>query len=289
MPGFEVIGNEELDSIKSIFENHGGVLFAHGFDARRKGRFLVRDFEKALAERFNVKYCQAVTSGTAAQLVAMKAFGVKPGDEVITQAFTFVATVEAILECGAIPVVVDIDETLNMCPKALAAAITAKTKCVIPVHMLGNPARMPEINKICAQHKITVFEDACEALGASLHGKPIGSLSEAGFFSLDFGKTITCGEGGFITTNNENLYKRMAAYHDHGHLNEPSLPRGKDLGLMSGFNFRMSELQAAVGIAQLKKLDTIVAKNRAHKKISRNCEQNQSKTINTRKMRENND
>ncbi len=267
MPGFELIGKEELQSIQSIFEDHGGVLFAHGFHDRRNGHFLVREFEQLLAKRFGVKYCQAVTSGTAAQLVALKAFGIKSGDEVITQAFTFVATVEAILECGAVPILVDVDETLNMCPKALEKALTSKTKCVIPVHMLGNPARMNEIMRICAQKNIPVFEDACEALGASLNGKPIGSLCEAGFFSLDFGKTITCGEGGFITTNNENLYKRMSAYHDHGHINDPSVPRGKDSGLMAGFNYRMSELQAAVGIAQLKKLDTIIAKNRAHKKI----------------------
>ena len=267
MPGYELVGNEELDALKAIFTTSNGCLFAHGFPAMRNGIYRVRQFEQALAKKFSSKHCQVVTSGTAAQFVTMRALGIGPGDEVITQAFTFIATVEAILECGATPVVVDVDETLNMCPTSLAAAITLKTKAIVPVHMLGNTAKMDEINTIAAQHDIPVLEDACEALGATYKGKPVGTLGRAGFFSLDFGKTITSGEGGFILTDDTNLFAKMAAYHDHGHMNAPNVPRGQDPALCSGFNFRMSEMQAAVGIVQLAKLDLIVERNRAHKHI----------------------
>ena len=265
MPGFELMGQEELQALQSIFTESGGCLFAHGFPAMRNGRFRVREFENELASKFGAKYALAVSSGTAAQFVALKALGVGRGDEVITQAFTFIATVEAIIECGATPVVVDVDETLNMCPKALKDAINSRTKAIIPVHMLGNVAKMNEINEIARARGVSVFEDACEALGATYNNKSTGTLADCGFFSLDFGKTITSGEGGFILTDSEPLYKKMAAYHDHGHINAPGVHRGQDVALCSGFNFRMTEMQAAVGSAQLKRLDFILGRNRVNK------------------------
>ena len=136
MPGFEVIGKEEELAISKIFTEGQGILFAHGFEQLRK-RFLVREFEKEVAHKFKVAYAQAVSSGTAALFVALKALGIKPGDEVITQSFTFVATVEAILLLGAIPVITEIDNTYNMDPYDLSKKITNKTKAIIPVHMAG--------------------------------------------------------------------------------------------------------------------------------------------------------
>jgi 8-amino-3,8-dideoxy-alpha-D-manno-octulosonate transaminase len=267
MPGYELIGTEEKSQLIEIFETSNGVLFPHGFDHLRNGRFRVREFEKLFSLKIGAKYTQAVTSGTVAQLVAMVAMGIKPGDEVITQAFTFVATVESILAIGAVPVIVDVDDTYNMDPKALENAITDKTKLIVPVHMLGNPCAMNEILAIAQKHNIPVLEDGCEALGATYGGKFVGTLGDAGVFSLDFAKTITTGEGGLVITNNPSYYKYAKEFHDHGHESNPDFPRGRDTRSIVGMNYRMSEMQGAVGLAQLEKLDVIVQANRTHKKF----------------------
>ena len=265
MPGFEIIGSEEKALVNEIFEQSNGVLFAHGFVPLRNGRYRVREFEKAFAAKLGAGHAQAVTSGTIAQYVAMLAMGVQPGDEVITQSFTFVATVEAIIAIGAVPVIVDIDDTYNMDPVALEQAITLKTKLIIPVHMLGNIADMERIQAIAKRHRIPVLEDGCEALGATYRGKYVGTLAEAGVFSLDFAKTITTGEGGMIVTRDAAIQKFCREYHDHGHESNPAVPRGRDTRSIPGLNFRMTEMQAAVGLAQLQKLDTIVSLNRRNK------------------------
>lgn len=270
MPGFEIIGNEEKNALIDIFDKSNGVLFAHGFDLRRNHIFRVRDFEKQFAEDMGGGFAAACTSGTSAQYIAMKALGIKQGDEVITQSFTFIATIEAIIACGAIPVVVDIDDTYNMDPIELKKAITSKTKLIVPVHMLGNPAEMDAINSIAKEHNIPVLEDACEALGAQYKGINTGYLGNVGIFSLDFGKTITTGEGGMIISKNQQLINRCLQFIDHGHENNPSFPRGRDTATNFGFNYRMSELQAAVGLEQLKKLELIVSKNRENKRIIKN-------------------
>jgi 8-amino-3,8-dideoxy-alpha-D-manno-octulosonate transaminase len=267
MPGFELIDKKERKAVTDVFDKSNGVLFAHGVDARRNHIFRVRDFEKSFATRFGAAKAAACTSGTAAQYIAMKAMGIKPGDEVITQSFTFIATMEAILACGAVPVVVDINDTYNMDPASLENAITNKTKMIVPVHMLGNPAEMDEINAIAKKHNLLVLEDACEALGATYKGKATGMLGDAGVFSLDFGKTITTGEGGMIISDNTDMITRCVQFIDHGHESNPAFPRGRDTASFYGFNFRMMELQAAIGLVQLERLDYIVKKNRTHKKI----------------------
>jgi 8-amino-3,8-dideoxy-alpha-D-manno-octulosonate transaminase len=271
MPGFELIGNDERASVIEVFDKSNGVLFAHGFDIRRNNIFRVRDFEKKFASRLGCKSSAACTSGTAAQYIAMKAMGIQPGDEVITQSFTFIATIEAILACGANPVIVDIDETYNMCPISLEKAITKKTKLIVPVHMLGNPAEMNAINEVAKRYQIPVLEDACEALGASYRGVSTGLLGDAGVFSLDFGKTITTGEGGMIISDNEELVTRCVQYIDHGHESNPAFPRGMDTANFYGFNFRMSELHAAVGLVQIDKLTYIVDTNRKNKSKIKNA------------------
>jgi len=270
MPGFEIIGQEEKQALNEIFETSNGVLFPHGFDALRNNRYRVREFEKLFSKKIGCQYTQAVTSGTVAQLVAMISMGIKAGDEVITQAHTFVATVESILAIGANPVIVDVDDTYNIDPVALENVITSKTKLIVPVHMLGNPASMNEILAIGRKYNIPILEDGCEALGATFDGKYLGTIGEAGFFSLDFAKTITTGEGGLIVTNENTYYNYAKHYHDHGHESNPRFPRGKDTRSFPGMNYRMSEMQGAVGIAQLEKLDFIVAKNREHKSFFKN-------------------
>lgn len=265
MPGFEVFGEEERQAINEIFDLNGGVLFAHAFDSMRNGVYRVREYEKAFAETIGVPHAQAVSSGTAAVLIALKAAGVQPGDEVITQSFTFVATVEAIITAGAQPVIVDIDETLNMDPNALEAAISDKTKAIMPVHMLGGMARMDEILAIAEQHGLVVVEDAAQGLGGLYKGRPAGTLGTTGAYSTDGGKTLTTGEGGMVVTADEAAFKFSRSFHDHGHeYSETNPDRGDEAALCVGFNYRMSELQGAIGIVQLGKLEMIMERQRAN-------------------------
>ena len=260
MPGFELIGKEEQEAVNQIF-NDGGILFAHGFDAMRKN-FHVREFEAMTTKYFNCNHALAVSSGTAAIKVGLKALGIKPGDEVITQAFNFIATVEAILDCGAVPVIANVDDTLNMDPADCESLITNKTKVLLPVHMLGIPADMNSIMELSKKYKLKVMEDNCESVGAKYNGKYLGCIGDAGAFSYDFGKVITCGEGGMVVTNDGKVDKYVREYHDHGHENNPNFPRGKDTKTNYGFNYRMTEMQGAVGKAQLAKLNYIIAENK---------------------------
>lgn len=258
MPGFEVIGAEEQAEVNDVFAR-GGVLFRHGFDALRGDCYKVREFEEAFAKTMGVPHALAVSSGTAALRVALASLGIGPGDEVVTQAFTFVATVEAIIESGAVPVCAEIDETFNMAPDDLEAKITARTRAVIVVHMLGTPARLPELAAICDRHGIALIEDTAWGCGGNLGGRPLGTWGAIGTYSFDFAKTMTTGEGGMVVFRAQEDYAKAAAWHDHGHENNPKVPRWEDTRSGSGFNFRMMELQGAVGLAQLRKLQHVIS------------------------------
>jgi len=260
MPGFEIIGKEEQKAVNKVF-NEGGVLFAHGFDTLRKN-FHIRQFEKIFCKRFNCRHSLAVSSGTASIKIALRAMGVRPGDEVITQAFNFIATVEAIVDVGAIPIIANVDDSLNMSVKDTEKLITSKTKVILPVHMLGVPAEMNSLMKLAKNKKIKVLEDNCESVGAKYNGKFLGTIGHAGALSFDFGKVITTGEGGMIITNDYKIDKYCREYHDHGHENNPKLPRGKDTRKIYGFNYRMTELQGAIGKVQLNKLNFIIKENK---------------------------
>jgi 8-amino-3,8-dideoxy-alpha-D-manno-octulosonate transaminase len=271
MPGYELMGKEEFAEIATVFGKGGGVLFRHGFDQIRNGSFKVRDFEQAFAAAMGTPYALAVTSGTAALKVALEALQVGRGAEVITQAFTFVATVEAIVECGAIAKVVDIDETLNMDPAALERAITPATKAIIAVHMLGVPADMDRILAIARPRGIAVIEDTAWGCGGEYRGKRLGTIGDLGTYSFDYAKAITTGEGGMIVTRTKDLDFRARCYQDHGHENNPDVPRWEDTRHASGFNYRMTELQGAVGLAQLRKLDGIIRGQRETKRKLEEC------------------
>jgi 8-amino-3,8-dideoxy-alpha-D-manno-octulosonate transaminase len=188
----------------------------------------------------------------------MAALGIGAGDEVIMPAFTFVASFEAVLSVGAVPVLVDIDETLTLSPDAVRAAITSKTKCIMPVHMCGSMADLDAMKQICAEHKLILLEDACQSIGATYKGKSLGTIGDAGTFSFDFVKTITCAEGGVVMTNDKHVYIKSDGYTDHGH-DHLGADRGADLHPFIGYNYRISELHAAVGLAQIRKLDTFLA------------------------------
>lgn len=261
MPGWEVVGAEEAAMVQQVFDS-GGVLMAHGFDSRRT-RFFVREFEKACAETFRSSFCQAVSSGSAATRIALQSVGVGPGDEVITQAFNFISTVEAIREIGAVPVIVNCDRDLHIDLGEVRSSISPRTRAVVAVHMLGVPGPLTELNSLCREYGLLLIEDACEAVGAQYQGHSVGTLSGVGIFSFDHGKMVSTGEGGLVLTDSADVARLAKSLHDHGHAYDPGVPRNLDSQLAPGFNFRMSELQAAVGIAQLRKLPAMLEQNRA--------------------------
>ena len=226
MPGFEFFGDEERKEVNEVLET--GILMRYGFDGPRKGIWKSKELEAAVTQVFGCNHAQLTSSGTAALTTAMAALGIGVGDEVIMPSFTFVASFEAILSVGAVPVLVDIDETLTLDPAAVKAAITPKTKCVMPVHMCGSMADMDALQQICTDHNLILLEDACQSIGGTYKGKKLGTIGAAGTFSFDFVKTITCGEGGVVMTNDKDVYTKCDAYTDHGH-DHLGVDRGADL------------------------------------------------------------
>ena len=257
MPGYEVIGKKEKENIIQIFEKSNGVLFRHGFNNIRNNNFITEKFEKKFAQKFNTKYALAVSSGTAALRIAIAALEIPKNSEIISQSFTFVATVEAIVESGCVPICTDIDDSLNMCVKDLEKKITKKTKAIIIVHMLGHSANLEEIKKICKKYNIFLIEDTAWGIGGKYKKKYLGTVGDIGTFSFDFAKTITTGEGGMCVFKKKAHYQKAKAWHDHGHENNPRLPRWEDSRSSSGFNFRITELQSSIGLAQLEKFNNI--------------------------------
>ena len=263
MPGFEVFGDEERKEVQDVL--HTGILFRYGFDQARQGHWKAKEFEEAFARRLGTSCCHLCSSGTAALSIALAACGVGAGDEVIVPPFTFVATIEAVLHAGAVPVFAEIDDTLCLDPDGIEAAVKPRTRAVIPVHMCGAMARIDEIKDVCDQKGLVLIEDACQAVGGTFKGKALGTFGRMGCFSFDPVKTITCGEGGAVVTGDRNLYAAADAYADHGH-DHMGNDRGLEGHSILGTNLRISELNAAVGLAQLRKLDAILEKQRSHKK-----------------------
>ncbi len=224
MPGFEIIGEEEKEEILDVLKRK--VLFRYEFHDQREGIYKVEQFEKEFAKYCGVKHALAVSSGTAALRVALAALGVAPGDEVITQGFTFVATWESILDAGAIPVFAEIDDTLCLDPEDLPHKISPRTKAIMPVHMCGAHARISEIVQVAGKQNIPVIEDTAQSCGGKLNGKSLGSFGTLGTFSFDSVKTMTTGEGGMVITDDNDLYLNASEYHDHGHDHDPNVGRG---------------------------------------------------------------
>jgi 8-amino-3,8-dideoxy-alpha-D-manno-octulosonate transaminase len=252
MPGFELWSDKERKEVNDVLET--GILMRYGFDGPRKGIWKSKELEAAICETYGCKYAQLTSSGTAALTTAMSALGIGFGDEVITPSFTFVASFEAIISVGAVPVLVDVDDTLTLAPDAVRKAITSKTKAVMPVHMCGSMADMDALLAICKEHKLLLLEDACQSIGGTYKGKHLGTIGDAGTFSFDFVKTMTCGEGGVVMTNSEDVLIKSDGYTDHGHDHKGGADRGADLHPFIGYNYRISELHAAVGLAQIKRL-----------------------------------
>ncbi|MCC7401407.1 MAG: DegT/DnrJ/EryC1/StrS family aminotransferase [Chitinophagaceae bacterium] len=255
MPGFELWGTEERKELNDVLQN--GILMRYGFEGPRKGIWKAKELEAAICKTFGSNYAQLTSSGTSALTTALAALGIGYGDEVIMPVFTFVASFESLLSVGAVPVLVDVDETLTLNPDAVRKAITSKTKSVMPVHMCGAMADLDALKAICKEHRLLLLEDSCQSIGASYKGKYLGTIGDAGTFSFDFVKIITCGEGGAVMTNREDIYNKCDGYSDHGHDHKGN-DRGAETHPFIGYNYRISELHAAVGLAQIQKLQSFL-------------------------------
>ena len=267
MPGFELWNDEERKEVNDVLQT--GILMRYGFDGPRKGVWKSKELEEEICKKFGCKYAQLTSSGTSELTTVMAALGIGAGDEIIMPCFTFVASFESVLGVGAIPVMVDVDDTLTVNPEAVRKAITPKTKAIMPVHMCGSMADLDALIAICNEHKLILLEDACQSIGASFKGKALGTIGDAGAFSFDFVKTMTCGEGGVVMTNNKDLYIKCDGYTDHGH-DHLGADRGADLHPFIGYNYRISELHAAVGLAQIRKVDKVISIQKKNHSLLKN-------------------
>ena len=243
------IGEEEVQAVVKVLRS--GMLTS-GLGAGP----MVTEFEKNFAKFAGVTHAVAVNTGTAALHSAVVASGIKQGDEVILPSFTFVATAEAVVLAGGKPVFTDIDaDTYNLSPSAVEKSITKKTKAILPVDLYGFSADMKPLREIAVKHGLALVEDAAQAHGATYAGKPAGSFADAACWSLYASKNITTGEGGVITTNNDQIDETLRMIRTHGE-------KAKYASLILGNNYRMSEIQAAIGNVQLEKLPSFLAKRR---------------------------
>ncbi len=241
------IGEEEIQAVVEVMKS--GILTT-SLGAGPK----VTEFEKKYAEFAGVKHAIAVNTGTAALHATLLAVGIKAGDEVILPSFTFVATAEAVVLAGGRPVFADIDsETYTLSPQAIEKAVTKKTKAIIPVDIYGLPADMKPIMEIASKNNLSVVEDCAQSHGATCEGKPAGALADLACWSLYAAKNIGTGEGGVVTTDNDQLAEKVKMVRTHGE-------KAKYQSLMLGTNYRMTEIQAAIGVIQLRRLPEFLAK-----------------------------
>jgi dTDP-4-amino-4,6-dideoxygalactose transaminase len=264
-PGIELIGAEEAAEVLEVLQS--GYLSRYGPSDNPAFGAKVHHIEAAIAELSGVRYGLALHGGGSAALwIALLSLGVGAGDEVIVPGFTYVASISAIVYTGATPVLAEIDQTFDLDPADVEAKITPRTAAILVVHMLGAAARINELKAIADRHGIPLVEDCAQALGATYEGRGVGGFGTIGTFSFNEFKTITCGDGGMIVTDDETLYERAFAMHDQGHapdrLESKYAPRP-----FLGMNFRMTELSGAVLLAQVRKLDQITSHLRANKAI----------------------
>ena len=262
-PGGLLIGAEEKAAVLEVLDSQS--LFRH-YGPKPLGK--VVEFERAFARAMGTQHAVGVTSGTAALMTALAALGVGPGDEVIVPTYTWIATINAVVVLGAVPVFVDIDESLTMDPRAVEPAVTPATKAILPVHMRGAGADMAPILETARRHRLRIVEDAAQAVGGRYRGTRLGTLGDLGAFSLQYHKVITTGEGGVVVARDAALYDRAVRFHDQGSARmqelDETLPGGNPL--MIGLNFRMSEITGAIGLVQLGRMEGIIERMRAHKR-----------------------
>jgi dTDP-4-amino-4,6-dideoxygalactose transaminase len=255
-PGYYWIGEEEKQQVLEVIESKHLNRYGNLDDPHFKAKVVT--LEQMVSDRFGVGYSLAVSSGTGALMVALNALGIGPGDEVICPGYTFIASISSVISTGAVPVLAEVDDTFNLDPADVESRITPRTRAIMVVHMLGNPAQLDELKALADRHKLVIIEDSAQAFGATYKGKPVGTIGTVGTYSFNIFKTINAGDGGMIVMDDEQLFETAFAYHDQGH---KPLRTGLEIGKRSviGLNFRMNELTAAVLIAQLGKLDRLLA------------------------------
>jgi perosamine synthetase len=241
------IGEDEVAAVRSVLLS--GVLTNGPRTAH---------FEAAFSEQHQVEHAIAMASGTVALTAVYRALGLGPGDEVIVPSMTFVSSATSIMDVGATPVFCDIDsETFNLCPEDVLRRITRRTRAILAVHYGGQPADLSELQAIAADTSVTLIEDAAEAHGASYRGRPVGGFGRAAVFSFTPTKNITTGEGGIVTTDDAALADRLRLLRNHGQI-------APYLHVIRGSNWRMTEIQAAIGILQLEKLGGILERKQVN-------------------------
>lgn len=263
-PGFYLFGDEERKEVLDVLET--GYLSRYGQESDPRFKHKVVTLEQEFAKKIGVKHALATNGGTSSIIAALIALGVGRGDEVLVPGYTYVASISAVIAVGGTPILAEVDESLTMDPSDIEHRISSRTKAIMPVHMLGNPSDIDGIMAVARKHKIPILEDACQSLGASYKGKRTGVFGAINAFSLNINKTITTGDAGMVTTDDDELYERAFGYHDQGH---KRLGMGLEISARSrvvGVNLRINELTGAVGLAQLHKLDTIVALLREKKR-----------------------
>jgi 8-amino-3,8-dideoxy-alpha-D-manno-octulosonate transaminase len=264
MPGTELYGAEERKEINDVLQT--GIFFRYNHENLRNDIWKAREFEDEVKKITKAKHAHAVSSGSTAVAAALASAGIGAGDEVIVPPFTYVATIEAVLLVGALPVFTEIDETLCLSAEGIKKALTPKTRGIALVHMCGGMANMDEIMPIVKEHKLILVEDAGQAFGASYKGTAVGLFGKTGCYSFDFFKIATAGEGGVMVTNDEATYKLADSYCDHGH-DHIGNNRGMEQHPIIGFNYRISELHAAIGKAQTARVPEIIRRNNKNKKL----------------------
>jgi perosamine synthetase len=248
-----IIDQEEIEAVVKVMR-HGPLTNALGAGP------MVAEFEKKFADFAGVKHAVAVNTGTAALHSAVVAVGVREGDEVILPSFTFVATAEAVVMAGGKPVFTDIDpETYTLSPREIEKSVNKKTRVILPVDLYGFSVNSKPIQEIAVEHDLSVVEDAAQAHGAAYAGMPAGVFADATCWSFYASKNMTTGEGGITTTNNDKIAETLRLLRTHGE-------KDKYASMMLGYNYRMSEIQASIGLVQLKKLPTFLAKRRRNAK-----------------------
>jgi 8-amino-3,8-dideoxy-alpha-D-manno-octulosonate transaminase len=261
LPGPLYYDDEERRELVEVLD-HRSPFRWWGNDPKGRPPEKCISFEREFAAHQHAKYCVAVTSGTTALITAMAALEVGPGDEVILPAWTWYACYDAILAAGALPVFAEVDHSMNLDPTDVERHISSKTKVIMAVHILGEPADMDPILDIARKHNLKVLEDCAQSVGVTYKGRPVGSMGDCAIYSFQVNKTISAGEGGAVMTSDPYVFERAARFHDVGTLRDGHaqvLGQAPRMNKFSGGQYRMSEFTGAVMRAQLRKLDGIVA------------------------------
>jgi dTDP-4-amino-4,6-dideoxygalactose transaminase len=261
-PGLEFVGEEELREVAEALQTR--QMWRYRFDPDEPPS-KVYQFEREMERTIGVRHAIGTNSCTSALLAGFSALGLGPGDEVIAPGYTFIASLAAIVHAKATPVLAEIDESLTLDPEDVVRKITPRTKAILAVHMLGATADLDALQHVARKHGLLLIEDVAQACGASYHGAAAGSIGAFGAFSLNIFKVITAGDGGVLTTNDQRLYERAFAFHDHG--SKPLRDGIIDEDSLIGLNLRMHELTGAVALAQVRKLPRILDALRRRKSL----------------------